>query len=176
LVLIGSAKLIFELKELTKNEKFGVVDDPAHPHIKNFSGTLGEHVRRRIVGAKKQVQYGAKQGIPSVLLIYNTLDREFQRFGTDDMDFIAAMYGEYTILIDKDTRQASEMFNGKNQSLQQDKNTSFSAVGRLSDRGGKTTLTLFENIFAHVKIPYEQLPPCFEVRRAEVSVDPLSFS
>ena len=47
------------------------------------------------------------------------------------------------------------MFNGKNQSLQVAKNTSFSAVGRLCDRGGKTTVTLFENIFALVKVPFE---------------------
>jgi hypothetical protein len=175
LVSIGDTKLIFELKELTEDEKFGVVD-PAHPHIRSFSGTIGEHVRRRITGSKKQIQYGARQGIPSVLLIYNNLDRVFQAFGTDDSDFIAAMYGEFTIAIDKDTRKASEMFNGKNQSFQQAKNTSFSAVGRLCDRGGETTVTLFENIFALVKAPIEQLPPCFAVRRAEVSTEPLSFA
>jgi hypothetical protein len=175
LVSIGAARLIFELKELTEDEKFGVVDDPAHPHIKSFSSTIGEHVRRRIAGSKKQIQYGAKRGIPSVLLIYNNLDRVFQMFGTDDMDFSVAMYGEYTILIDKKTWQASEMFNGKKQSLQQSKNTSFSAVGRLCDRGGQTRVTLFENIFALVKVPYEQLPPCFDVRRVEVSAEPLSF-
>jgi hypothetical protein len=92
LLLTGGAKVVFELKELTEDEKFGVVDDPAHPHIKSFSGTIGEHVRRRIAGSKKQIQYGAKQGIPSVLLIYNNLDRVFQNFGTSDMDFSAAMY------------------------------------------------------------------------------------
>lgn len=31
--------------------------------------TVGDHVRRRIEGAKKQIQYGANQGIPSLLLI-----------------------------------------------------------------------------------------------------------
>jgi hypothetical protein len=133
LVSIGGVKLIFELKELAEDEKFSVVDDPAHPHIKSSSGTIGKHVRRRITGSRKQIQYGAKQGIPSVLLIYNDLD-PLQIFGTDDIDFTAAMYGEYTILIDKHTRQSSEMFNGKNRSLQERKNTSFSAVGRLCDR------------------------------------------
>lgn len=174
LVSIGEAKLIFEVKELTEDEKFGVIDDPAYPHIKGFSGTIGQHVRRRIAASKKQIQYGAKQGIPSVLLIYNNLDRVFQMFGTDDMDFTAAMYGQYTILIDKKTRQASKMFNGNNQSLQPDKNTSFSAVGRLCDRGGNATVTLFENIFALVKVPYAQLPDCFDVRRVEISSEPLS--
>jgi len=92
------------------------------------------------------------------------------------MDFTAAMYGEFIILLDKVTRQSSEMFNGKNQSLQERKNTSFSAVGRLCDRGGKTTVTLFENVFSKAKVPFDQLPPCFEVRRVEVSTEPLSFA
>jgi hypothetical protein len=43
-----------------------------------------------------KVQYGAKQGIPSVLLVYNNLD-PLHLFGTEDHDFIAAMYGEYTL-------------------------------------------------------------------------------
>ena len=177
LLSIGDIKLIVEVKELTQDEKVGVIDDPAHPHIQSFSGTsIGEHVRRRIAGSKKQIQYGAKLGFPSVLLIYNVLDRVFQAFGTGDEDFIAAMYGEFTIAIDKNTHEASEMFNGKNQSLQPGKNTSFSAVGHLCDRNGKTTVTLFENIYAQVKLPFERLPPCFRVRRFEVSTEPLSFT
>ena len=125
--------------------------------------------------SKKQIQYGAKQGIPSVLLIYNKLDPVVQ-FGTDDINFTTAMYGELTILLDKHSKQTSEMFNGKKQLLQENKNTSFSAVGRLCDRGGKTTLTLFENVFSKVKAPFDQFPPCFEVRRVEVSTEPLSFA
>ena len=60
------------------------------------------------------------------------------------------------------------MFNGKNRLLQENKNTSFSAIGRICDRGGATEVTLFENIFASIKIPYEQLHPYFDVRRVEV--------
>ncbi len=176
LITLGNLQLVFELKELAEDENFGVVKDPANPHIKSHSSTVGDHVRRRIEGAKKQIQYGAKQGIPSLLLIYNNLDPAFQMFGTEDMDFTTAMYGEFTILLNKTTRQSSEMFNGKKQLLQENKNTSFSAVGRLCDRGGKTTVTLFENKFSRVKVPYEQLPPCFEVRRVEISTEPLSFA
>ena len=175
LVSVGNAKIIFELKELAEDENFGVVKDPNHPHIKSSSRTIGDHVRRRIESSKKQIQYGAKQGIPSVLLIYNNIDPVFQAFGTERMDFTAAMYGEYTIMIDLSTRQSSEMFNGRNQMLQERKNTSFSAVGHLCDRGGNTTVTLFENVFSKVAVPYDQLPSCFEVRRVEVSTDPLSF-
>jgi hypothetical protein len=172
LVSIGELKLVFELKELAEDENFGVVADPAHPYLKSHRRTIGDHVRRRIEGSKKQIQYGAKQGIPSVLLIYNNLD-PLQMFGTEDVDFTTAMYGELTVLLNKKTSEASEMFNGKNQLLQKNKNTSFSAVGRLCDRGGQITVTLFENAFSVVTMPYELLPPCFEAKRVNILDEPL---
>lgn len=176
LVKLPSANLIFEVKEITEDGNFGVVKDQKYPHIRLFSRTVGDHVRARIKGSRKQIQYAANQRLPSILLVYNRLDRVFQDFGTSDLDFTTAMYGELTILIGKESRVTSEAFNGKNQSLQEVKNTSFSAVGRLMDRGGRTTVTLFENVFAKVRVPYELLPSCFDVRRVEVSREPLRFS
>jgi hypothetical protein len=172
-VSVGSVEIVFELKELAEDVNFGVVKDPTYPHIKSSSRTLGDHVRRRIEHSKKQIQFGTRQGIPSVLLIYNNIDPVFQDFGTEPMDFTAAMYGTYTILLNRETRAASDWFNGKDQMLQESKNTSFSAVGHLCDRGGKTTVTLYENVFAKVKIPYSQLPACFDVPHIEVSRNPL---
>jgi len=168
-VSVGGSGITFELKELAEDENFGVVKDPAHPHIKSSSRTLGDHIRRRIESSKKQIQFGAKQGIPSILLIYNNVDPLFQDFGTEPMDFTAAMYGAYTILINRENRAASDWFNGKDQMLQESKNTSFGAVGHLCDRGGETTITLYENVFAKVKEPYGQLPACFDVRRISAS-------
>jgi hypothetical protein len=172
-VSVGGVEIVFELKELAEDENFGVVKDPAFPHIKSSSRTVGDHIRRRIESSKKQIQFGARQGIPSVLLIYNNIDPVFQDFGTEAMDFIAAMYGAYTILLNRETKAASDLFNGKDKMLQEGKNTSFSAVGHLRDRGGKTTVTIYENVFARVKIPYSQLPACFNVPRIEVSRDSL---
>lgn len=60
--------------------------------------------------------------------------------------------------------------------MQESKNTSFSAVGHLCDRGGKTTVTLWENAYAKVKIPFDQLPPSFTVRTVEINNAPLTFS
>jgi hypothetical protein len=174
LVSVGSAEVIFELKELADDKKFGVVKDPKFPHITSSSRTVGAHVRRRIGSSKRQIQFGAEQGIPSALLIYNNID-PIQMFGTESMDFIAAMYGAYTILLNKQTMAASEMFNGKDQMLQPQKNTSFSAIGHLCDRDGTITVTLFENVFASVKIPRDQLPPCFDVPKIEVSTEPLAL-
>jgi hypothetical protein len=172
-VSVGGSEIIFELKELAEDENFGVVKDATYPHIKSSSRTVGDHIRRRIESSKKQIQFGAKQGIPSILLIYNNIDPAFQDFGTEAMDFTAAMYGAYTILINRENGTASDWLNGKDQMLQECKNTSFGAVGHLRDRDGKTTVTLYENVFAKVKVPYSQLPACFEVRRIDVSTDPL---
>ena len=146
------------------------------PHSSRVTPALSATTSAQIDGSKKQVQYGAKQGVPSIPLIYNNIDPVFQMFGTEDMDFTAAMYGEYAILLNRDTKGASDWFNGKNQSLQQHKNTPFSGVGRLSDRAGKATVTLFENVFCKEKVPYEKLPSCFEVRRVEVSSELSSFA
>ncbi len=184
LVQPGDCKLIFEVKELAEDENYGVVSDPRYPHIRLSSRTVGDHVRRTIERSRKQIQYGAKQGISSILLIYNSLDPAFQNFGTEDHDFTSAMYGQSTVLIDKHTRQTSELFSGLNSSLHERKNTSFSAVGRLTDRCQKINdevvrelkVTLFENAFAEVKLPFDQIPPCIEVKRVEISREPLSFT
>jgi hypothetical protein len=172
-VSVGGCVIIFEIKELAEDRNFGVVKDPAYPDIKSSSRIVGRHIRRRIKKAEKQIEFGTRQGIPSVLLIYNNIDPVFQDFGTEPMDFTAAMYGAYTILLNRETRTASDWFNGEDQMLGEGENTSFSAVGHLCDRGGKTAVTLYENAFAKVKIPYNQLPACFDVPRIEVSRNPL---
>jgi len=88
-------------------------------------------------------------------------------FGTEEADFITAMYGEYMLTIGKGARKiVGEPFHDRNQSPSEIKNTSFSAVGRLHPRTG---ITLFENAFAKVKIPYNRLPSCFEVKRSEIT-------
>ena len=53
--------------------------------------------------------------------------------------------------------------------LAAEKNTSFSAVGRLWPSMGKMNVTLFENVFAKVKLPYENLPSCVRVIRFTLS-------
>ena len=162
LVTCGPVKLVFEVKELSEDEKF--TNEP----LKVSSRTVGDHVRRKIVDAKKQIQWGAAQGNPSVLLIYNNLDTVFHMFGTEDHDFLCAMYGEYTLLMDRATGEIRGQFFGRNQSLAEQKNTSFSALGRLSPYLGEMGVTLFENTFAKLPIPYGELPPCFRVLRINI--------
>jgi hypothetical protein len=170
LVDIGSSKLIFEVKQLGGDDEEPVL-------VGSWISVPGDQIRYWINHSKKQVQFGANQGIPSMLLIYNNLDPVFQLRGTDEFDFRTAMYGELTKLIDRTTRESSEFFHGRKNELAESKNTSFSAVGHLCDRGGNaTSVTLWENAFAKIKLPFDQLPPCFQVHRVEINADPLTFS
>jgi len=162
-VIVGGGEIIFEIKELTEDENYGRVKDPSRPDIKSSSRTMGNHVRRKIRDSKRQIQFGADHDTPAILLIYNELD-PIQLFGTEPMDFIAAMYGAYTIVIDPQSQSASDWYNGTGRMLQENVNTSFSAVGHLCDRGGRVTVTLYENIYAKIKVPCAELPACFEVQ------------
>ena len=158
LVQIGDAKLFFEVKEISEDEDF---TPPS------YQRTLGDHIRAKIDKARGQVRYGANHGIPSVLVIYNNLD-SFHLFGTEDNDFISAMYGAYTVVLAPERTKIVYHFHGQNRSLRKDINTEFSAVGRLSPLRGKLEVTLFENAFATVKLPFDSLPECFDVKRVEI--------
>lgn len=64
IVEVGELNIVFEVKELAednnfRNEKFSV-----------SSRTVGDHIRKKIQAARKQIQASAKRGIPSILLIY----------------------------------------------------------------------------------------------------------
>ena len=156
LVKIGDFNLVFEIKELYEDENF-----KTKPFALS-SRKVGSHIRKKIHYSRKQIKFAAKQGIPSVLLIYNNID-PLHLFGTENHDFIYAMYGDYTLVFDKSNGKITNCFYGKNQSFSEIKNTSFSAVGRLTPSAGKMKVTLFENVFSKVKIQYDKLPACFNV-------------
>jgi hypothetical protein len=168
LVHANGLNLTFEVKELAEDEKYGVVSDPTRPVNRSYSSTLGNHVRRFINSSRGQVRYGADNGLPSILLIYNKLDPLFQ-LGTNDRDFETAMYGELTFMMDRGTHEIVDEFHGRNQSLREDKNTEFSAVGKLYRSNGKLAIKLFENVYAKVMLPFDRMPGCFEVIRVEIT-------
>ncbi len=175
LVKVAEISLVFEVKELAEDSNFRTINDPSSPVIRVHSRIVGDHVRRKILdkGTRKQIQSAADQGLPAILLVYNNLD-PMHLFGTEDHDFLYGMYGQLTIRINLRTRQVEgEPFCGRNSSVSESWNTSFSAVGRLAPilKSGKMTVTLFENVFAKVRLPYEQLPACFEVKHVELAQD-----
>ncbi|HCN19802.1 MAG TPA: hypothetical protein DIS73_05900 [Planctomycetia bacterium] len=164
LVKTRELNLVFEIKQLAEDENFKTES------FEVSSRKVGEHIRKKIHDSRRQIQFAAKQGIPAVLLIYNNID-PMHLFGTENHDFICAMYGEYTFTYALIKDKITDRFYGQNQSLSEMKNTSFSAVGRLSPYLGKMKVTLFENVFSKVKIQYDRLPACFDVIRIQIADD-----
>ena len=129
------------------------------------SRTVGDHVRRKIAEARKQLQTVSRGGSPTILLIYNSVD-PMQLFGTETHDFICAMYGELTVRLREG--RLTDSFHGRNSLLRRGINTSFSAVGHLRQGQSGPEVRIFENIYSRYPLPFEQLPPCFDVVRIEV--------
>lgn len=106
----GKLSLMFEVKELAKDDNF------RQGQFAVSSRTVGDHIRSKIKQARNQVRFGADRGIPSIMLIYNALD-PMHLFGTENHDFIDAMYGERTLRIETATGQVLDDFQGRNKSL-----------------------------------------------------------
>lgn len=155
---INELSIFVEVKQIDEDE--------------NFSSTfarrsLGSHIRSKINQARNQVRDAAKNGNPTVLLIYNNLDPH-QQFGTETLDFLAAMYGDLTINIKKENLEASSVFNGRNQSFRENKNENFSALGHLYKNQSGYAIHLYQNIYAQNPILFSVLPRCIQFNCIEV--------
>jgi hypothetical protein len=131
------------------------------------SREVGSHVRNKISEARGQLQAAARSGLPTILLIHNTID-PLQLFGTEQHDFICAMYGELTVKVLGSS--IGNAFHGRNAKLRRDVNTSFSAVGHLrhSGKSAGPRVTVYENVFAANPLPFGQMPACIDVVRVAI--------
>lgn len=157
--LLDGESVYFEVKQLDADDSF----DASAGH---YSRNVGAHIRKKIADARKQVQPGASEGVPCVLLVYNNLDPR-QAFGTEPHDFISAMYGEMTVVLKDNV--VTDSFHGRNAFLRQGHNTSFSAVGHIRKSAPGTTIQLYENVFACNPLSFSSIPACIEVVRIEVA-------
>ena len=153
----GPATVLVEIEQIESLKGF----NPGGVH----SRTVGSHVRHKISEARRQLQTASQAGLPAILLIHNTVD-PLQTFGTEPHDFICAMYGELTVRLVNG--RAHDSFHGRNAKLRHDTNTSFSGVGHLRRTADCAEVKVFENIYAEHALPFELMPPCFEVVRIEV--------
>ncbi len=89
-VVLNTEIVIVEVKQIDKDDKF--TDELG-------SRTVGDRVREKINDkhTRRQVKVASKKRLPAILLIYNNLD-PMQGFGTEELDFKAAMYGEPTVV------------------------------------------------------------------------------
>jgi len=155
-VVLNAETVIVEVKQIDEDDEFTEIG----------SRIVGEHVRKKINDARtrKQFKIASNERLPAILLIYNNLD-PMQAFGTEQLDFRAAMYGEPTVVINLKDNSITDSYDGRNQSLREKKNNSFSAVGLLYQTNEVPAVRIYENTFAENKLDYSSLPKCIEVIR-----------
>jgi len=157
-VLFNGYIVCIEVKQLDKDDNFSAAGS---------SRTVGSHIREKIKEARKQVKAGSRECFPSILLVYNNLDG-MQMFGTEEHDFITAMYGEMTLVLNKQEKKFTNSFYGRNRSFSEDKSTYFSAVGFLSKTREGIRVQIYENVFAKNRLDFSKIPNCIEVTRVEL--------
>lgn len=158
-LVLGNKNAVVEVKQIDEDQNFTSV-----------CGTriIGAHVRAKINEARNQVRDAARNDKPAILLIYNNLD-PLQTFGTEQHDFVAAMYGEPTVMISVKTGEILDSFEGRNKSFRSGKNDSFSAVGLLRCTTVGPVVHLYENVYAKVPLEYSDLPECVNYTRFEIN-------
>ena len=151
--------VVVEVKQIDKDEDF-------NSKVSVCTRTVGSHIRNKIhdTRIRKQLKNSSTDDIPTVLLVYNNLD-PLQMFGTEPHDFVSAMYGELTVVLNPKDKIIEDSFHGRNPSFRANKNTSFSAVGHLYKTKSGLGVNLYENIFAKNPLNLSLLPGCFEVTR-----------
>ncbi|WP_266180812.1 hypothetical protein [Dyella humicola] len=154
---IGDIQIAVEIKQLDTLSGFILGG--------RSSRTTGDHVRAAIKSAHSQIKWASRSDMPGLLLIYNARD-PWQAFGTEEHDFLDAMYGERTVKISKGTGAHGPVFHGRNAKLRADDNVGFSGVGHLLRIQRRwPIITIYENAHARYPLPFELLKPYFEVRR-----------
>jgi hypothetical protein len=158
-VLFGPTTVAVEIEQIESSAGFG----PGG----RLTRKLGSHIRYKITEARAQVQEAARTGMPAILLVHNTVDPH-QLFGTEEMDFFVAMYGELTVQIRRSDGKLGTPYLGRNARLREDANTSFSGVGHLMTSGDGPRITIYENAYAANPLPFASLPPCIDMVRVTV--------
>ena len=77
------------------------------------------------------------------------------------------MYGEMTVVLKR--REIDESFHGRNSTLRDRHNTSFSAVEHVLASPRGPAVQLYGNVFARNRLDYDSRPACIEVFRVEVT-------
>ena len=156
LLTLGSVGIAVEIKQLDELSGFS-----------EGGRVVGSHVRKAIDSSRKQMKWAEQQQMPAALLIYNPVDYHFQSFGTEEHDFLTAMYGELTINVSSTTRRLGAMYHGQNAKLRYDEKTRFSGVGHMI-RADPPRITIYENAYAALPLPFDDIPQCIHIKRTQI--------
>ena len=92
-IILDGQVVLVEVKQIDQDDNFG---------YQSSSRRVGSHIRKKIDEAREQARTASNICTPFILLVYNNLD-ESQMFGTEQHDFVDAMYGERTLEISTST-------------------------------------------------------------------------
>jgi hypothetical protein len=150
--------VFIEVKQIDKDVNFSAEES---------SRTVGSHIREKIKEARKQLKAVSNKGFPTILLIFNNLDGS-QMFGTEQEDFITAMYGDRTLLYSRKKKKVVGSIHGKNCSFNEEKSTYFSAVGFLYKTKENVKVLIYENAYTKNPLNFSNIPKCIEIMRIEL--------
>jgi hypothetical protein len=142
----------FEVKDIEEDVAF---------HLPVDERIVGEHIRKKIKKAGRQMQAAADSGHRSVLLVFNALDPR-QIFGTEPTDFAAAMDGEFTVDVSPGG-SSSDAFQGQNRMFRENSKTAFSGVGQIYRGRSGCSVTIYANRHARHPLVEGGLPAPFRV-------------
>lgn len=164
LININGIDVYVEIKQIDENKGF-LGDGSVNSRI--VGKLVGNIIKNK--STKKQMKYASLRNSPAILLIYNNLD-PLQLFGTEEHDFVHAMFGKYSVQINRETHECSQPFYGEDKSFRINKNINFSAVGRISDRNDVIEIHLWENPYAKNKLDFDDFPKCIKFTRVSIEL------
>ncbi len=155
-VLINDQPILVEVKQIDEDDNFSE---------ESGSRRVGSHIRKKIEQARKQAQTASNEGKPFICWCITTWTK--CRCLVPDNMILSTQCRETTLVFDKTKNAITDSFQGRNRSLGDEKNTSFSAVGNLRKTHRGIEVRSYENIFAKHKIDFSKLPTCIEAQRIE---------
>lgn len=148
LVQIEDNQFIAEVKELeaSDNDKKVINENSTH-----YSFIPGEKVRAKIKDSSKQLRFGLETyKVPTLLALF---DRDYAGYLSPDC-VRAAMYGEMTLHISKNEKEASALLHEKNAQMREDKHTHISAIAVIRPLApNKTAIEVHHNPYAILSFP-----------------------
>lgn len=162
-IRIGAARIFVEIKELTLNKEEQLELRGIKEKVRNGTATtIGDRIRKEIERARRQLKRHAKEGHPSVLLVYDA--RPFPFRGISEYEIKVAMYGFEAIDIHipanvgEPIRWGIHRF-GKGKKMRPDSHTYISSIGvlRPTRMADEYCIDLYNNIHAQNPLPWIDL-------------------
>jgi hypothetical protein len=153
---IRDTRIVAEVKEITRDP----YDNPTPDYQDEFvtvrgkTKIIGDQIRHKIKKAMPQIRKRAKEGYPTLIIVYDLHDPTL-RWNSEPHDFLAAMYGppERIIGLDKPYQGRSPYVKGTKfgpgRKTTSTVNTSLSAMASLwRTYNGWLSMDVFHNVYA----------------------------